>query len=76
MVVRAKFRVTGKSEFDGNGFEVKLSAVTTGSDENKSFFKWTPSAEIRLSTLNVEAAEQYVVGAEYYVDFTRAEASK
>lgn len=72
MSVRAKFKVTrtSKSEY---GEEVELSAVTTGSDENKSFFKFTPNGQIRMSVLNAEASSQFEVGKEFYVDFTRAE---
>lgn len=66
-MVRAKFFVT---KVDGG--TVWLSPVTGGSEENKSFYKWTPSGQIILSTINDEAVKQFVVGQEMYVDFTDA----
>lgn len=72
MSVRAKFKVTQITEQEGGIKSVMLMAVTNGSEENKQFFKWTPSASIDLSTLNTTAAEQFVPGKEFYVDFTEA----
>jgi hypothetical protein len=71
MTVRAKFRVSevAKTEY---GSRVQLRAVTSGSEENKAFFKATPSAELNMSTINEEAAAQFAPGAEFYVDFTPA----
>lgn len=68
MSVRAKFRCNGNS----NGV-VLLLAVTTGSEENKSFWNATPAGSISLSITNPEAVNQFEVGKEYYVDFTPAE---
>ena len=68
-MVRAKFVVESITEF-ASGKKVNLLAVTCGSKENETFFKWTPSAKIELQTLNDEAAKQFKVGKEYYVDFT------
>jgi hypothetical protein len=77
MAVRAKFKVVSKEPSGGPGAEgcetVKLEPVTSGSAENESFYKWTPGGSISLSTVNVAAAQQFVVGQEYYVDFTPAE---
>lgn len=72
MTVRAKFKVTQITEHEGGIKAVKLQAVTSGSEENNTFFKWTPSASIDLSTLNSFAAERFVPGKEFYVDFTEA----
>ena len=73
MSVRAKFRVTC-IESRGTGANAHktfvLNPVTSGSEENKSFFKWTPSGEIRLATVNPEV--QLDLEGEYYVDFTKA----
>jgi hypothetical protein len=46
--------------------------VTSGSPENDEFFKWTPTGHIALSTINPAAAEQFEVGALYFVEFVRA----
>ncbi len=75
-MVRAKFTCMTKTEqaaTDGSAFIVELSSVCDGSEENKKFFKWTPSASIKLQTINQVAAEAFEVGKQYYVDFTKAE---
>lgn len=73
MSVRAKFRVTKVEHSEGDAHVAHLSPVTTGSDENKAFYKWTPGGSITLSTINAEAAAQFVPGKEMYVDFTQAD---
>lgn len=71
MTVRAKFRVETVTQTI-HGFTVDLKPVTGGSPENERFFKWTPSGEIKMGTVNAEAAEQFKPGTEFYVDFTPA----
>ncbi len=68
MAVRAKFHCNFK-----NDNTIFLCPVYTGSDENKAFFAATPGGQITLNVLNPAAAEQFVQGKEYYVDFTLAE---
>lgn len=75
MIVRAKFKVRALelyAEPKGSGC-VKLAPVTSGSEENKKFYSYTPSGEIVLMTVNPEAMKQFEPGAEYYVDFEKAE---
>lgn len=72
MTVRAKFRCTQVAHNEGGSTNVRLSAVTSGSEENKSFFKSTPYANAELNVLSEEAAATFEPGVEYYVDFTRA----
>lgn len=78
-MVRAKFRVDSyETRLAGAvGTEelrsVRLSAVVTGSEENKSFFRWTPNGKIEMGILNPEAWKQLPLGAEVYVDFTIVE---
>lgn len=74
MAVRAKYRCTTIDPPGGIGQNIGLAVVTSGSSENESLFKWTPSGEIKLFTVNPAAAIQFELGAEYYVDFTKAEA--
>ncbi len=62
-MVRAKFIVEVVTE-SLQGKTIKLSPVTSGSEENKTFFKWTPFGSIEIGTINVK---------EYYVDFSAAE---
>jgi len=70
MSVRAKFRVSSITHYEGSNTSVKLAPVVGGSEENKRFYKYTPGGLIELSTVNEESAAQFKVGAEYYVDFT------
>ncbi|MGV3707609.1 MAG: hypothetical protein ACO1Q7_02130 [Gemmatimonas sp.] len=78
-MVRAKFRVTSKTE-QLSGTEtlvsVKAAPVTAnlGPDhENSKFWKYTPSGEVVLGTINAAAAAYFEIGKEYYVDFIKAE---
>jgi len=50
-------------------YNYKFSAVTSGSEENKTFWKWTPSGMIELSSIRDDLFE---VGKEYYLDFMPA----
>lgn len=77
-MVRAKFTCVTVKSNDGQapdllGYEVLLHPVTGGSEENKSFYKWTPGGSIALSTINPEAAAQFEEGKTYYIDFTPAD---
>ena len=75
MSVRAKFYVVSLTKQkmwngeDGVGTVIKLSPVMNGSDENKKFYKYSPSGSIELGTVNEGAATQFEIGKEYYVDF-------
>jgi len=79
MSTRAKFYVVSLTKQkmwngnDGIGTVIKLSPVMNGSDENKEFYKNSPSGSIELGTVNEDAAAQFEVGQEYYVDFTPAQ---
>lgn len=66
-MVRAKFYVTSKE----NG-RIQMSPVVDGSEENKSFYKYTPAGSIDLQIVNDEATKQFEIGKYYYVDFTIA----
>lgn len=72
--VRAKFRCDSETKTrgaaDGCLYSYKFSAVTSGSEENKAFWKWTPSGFIELSSIRNDLFE---VGKEYYLDFSIAE---
>lgn len=72
--VRAKFRVS-KVEPSGQpegGGRVTLEAVTSGSEENKSFFNYTPYGRLDIGTVNDNAFQQFHEGEEFYLDFTPA----
>jgi hypothetical protein len=76
-MVRAKFVCLSVARFAGSPVTaaVKLQAVASGSDENKTFWTYTPSGTIELSTINKDAAAQFEPGREYYIDFTEAAVS-
>lgn len=40
--------------------------------ENTKFWQASPSGELKLGTVNAAAAAQFVLGREYYIDFTPA----
>lgn len=70
--VRAKFKcieVGTRDVGDGVVHTAKFSAVHSGSDENKEFWKWTPNGELTLSTIRVCP---FVPGKEYFLDITEA----
>lgn len=71
MSVRAKFRCE-TILFNATGAEVTLQPVTSGSPENEEFYKYTPGGSIKLSTVNLAAAQQFEPGNDYYVDFIPA----
>lgn len=72
-MVRAKFRVNSVTKFEGEYVSVKLSPVTSGSEENKGFWKYTPSGTLEMSITNPEASKQFEPGKEFYVDFSPVE---
>jgi len=67
--IRAKMECS-KIEPIGNQELVQLSAVTSGSEENKSFAIATPSASVAITIENPAAKGVFISGREYYVDFT------
>lgn len=80
MSVRAKFKVevvSRREHWDkdkGELISVKLAPVHgDGNPENEAFYAATPSGEIKMEMLNQAAGEQFELGAEYYIDFTRAD---
>lgn len=71
MATRLKFFISNKSESMSPGSEkmgsVKLVPVTSGSEENKSFYKYTPMGAIEFSTINQSALEELTLGSEVYI---------
>ncbi|HDR9026933.1 TPA: hypothetical protein QDB14_001103 [Burkholderia vietnamiensis] len=80
--VRAKFKVTQLSQREhwdkqkGSIHDIQLQPVVSGSDENERFYAATPGGQISLSTVNDDAARQFRLGAEVYVDFSPADADE
>jgi len=68
-----KFKVGSTTNFGNNNVEANLSPVIGGSEENKSFSLYTPSGSIKLHITNPEVTDFFEAGAEYYVEFKKAE---
>ena len=68
-MIRAKMYVSDV-ELQTNSEVVRLWAVTSGSEENKSFALATPCGSCSLSIDNPAAHGFFKKGQEYYVDFT------
>ena len=72
MNTRAKFLCVEKKEAkDGNKniFSYLFYPVTSGSEENKEFYHYTPTGKLELNSIKNGLFE---VGKEYYLDFTLA----
>lgn len=57
---------------------IVMSPVAQNNDpnsENTRFWNASPSGELRLGCINLEAAKQFDLGKEYYIDFTPADGS-
>jgi len=69
--VKAKF--VCESVVKNEGYEnstVNFSAVTTGSEENKSFSKYTPYGRLQMSISDdVPASNFFEAGKEYFLIF-------
>lgn len=66
-MVRAKFICVKNINGD-----VGLQPVFTDSEENKKFWNATPAGEIKMFITNENALNEFEVGQEYYIDFTKA----
>lgn len=72
MATRAKFQVSERLETP-SGYRVTLQPVTATSEENASFFKYTPTGKLEMGLVQQETAEQFTPGKQFYIDFTEAE---
>jgi hypothetical protein len=68
-MTRAKF-VCDEVATTIHGRTIRMFPVTSGSEENKEFFKWTPSGKLEMGIVNPDV--EFVPGKEYYLDFTEA----
>jgi hypothetical protein len=79
MNVRAKFYVNSVTQSkwgpdQDTMYTVKLSPVmgSSGPDENKTFWKYTPCGSVELGTINAGAGAGFEIGKSYYLDFSPA----
>ncbi len=75
--MRAKMKVTNVVKQGEACEELSFSAVSKsdgypedGSDENNTFARWTPTAELTMSITNPDLIGKFTEGQEFYVDFT------
>ena len=73
MTVRAKFVCTNKEPESEGAENITLQAVydSNPESENGLFFKYTPWGELKMGTINKEAANEFEIGKEYFIDFTK-----
>ncbi|MEX6691271.1 hypothetical protein QTN47_27425 [Danxiaibacter flavus] len=72
MSVKAKFKCDGIKidELNEGNKYVTLSVVTHGSEENKSFAKYTPAGQVAINISRETSAYDYFKeGSEYYLTF-------
>lgn len=74
--MRAKMRVSGLGE-STHSTQLQLTAVcksdgypADGLDENNTFAKWTPMAQLSMTINNPDLFGKFAIGQEFYVDFT------
>lgn len=74
MKVRAKFKcISIEDQTFNESKNVSFSPVIDGSEENKSFAKYTPAGNLNLQiSYDTEASNAFEVGQEYYLDITKA----
>jgi hypothetical protein len=71
--VRCKFvcnHISENGEGENKTKDFYFSPVTGGSDENRQFWKWTPSGELKFQCLNPSV--NFEKGKTYYLDITEA----
>lgn len=67
--IRAKFYVNTITN-DVGGETIEASPVMSGSEENKSFSKHTPSGSLKMRVTNENIFGLLQPGQEFYIDIT------
>lgn len=70
--MRAKFVVYEESRSAWGSITFKARPVTGQSPENDEFFHTTPSGDLTVTINPTETSARLELGAEYYLDFTKA----
>ena len=78
-MMRAKMRVSnvvvhpdGSESLSFSGVAKSDGYPSDGSDENNSFARWTPCAEMTMTVQNPDLFGKFSIGDEFYLDFTKA----
>ena len=72
-MVRAKFRLENVTSVEtkyNKQYTYTFYPVTTGSEENKKFWEYTPAGSLVIQTTT--KLEYFIPGKEYYLDFSEA----
>ncbi len=79
-MMRAKMRVAKVTRHNDTCEELEFNAVAKsdgyppdGNDENNTFAKWTPSANLKMTITNPALIGRIFENQEFYVDFTEAD---
>lgn len=73
MNTRCKFTCVSKTTRgagENKTNEYEFTPVTSGSDEDKSFWRWTPSGSLKFACLNPNV--DFETGKTYYVDISES----
>jgi hypothetical protein len=76
-MMRAKLKVTNIVTYEKaigltfNAVCKKEAYPADGYDEDNTFSRWTPSAELKMQIANPDLLDKFEIGQEYYVDFTQ-----
>ncbi len=77
--MRAKLKIQSITQYDTYE-ELKFAAVgkkgaydENGSDEDNTYARYTPSANLDMTIVNPALIGKYHAGQEFYVDFTPVE---
>jgi hypothetical protein len=80
--MRAKMQVTKVESYHSHNGELQQQSLTLnavglstlypegGADEDNTFARYTPAAELKISILNPVLFDKLPLGARFYVDFT------
>lgn len=71
VMTRCKFQCDRVSQNSNGSKDVEMSAVVSGSEENKQFWKWSPSGQFKLNCLNPDVV--FEPGKQYYIYIGLAE---
>lgn len=71
--MRAKFKCNSVTKYESGSVTAYLKPVTGGSEENKSFWNYSPGGSLELNITNPNAVGFFQPGKQYYLDFTAVE---
>ena len=67
----AKMKVAEVTDFGNDNKKTRLTAIYGDSEENKTFSKYTPSADFTIMVTNPDATDFFKAGHEYYITISK-----